>query len=284
MRQTEYETLSARMRHGYEYSEKGGVGFFRAASLAAMPGITHGFTARKGGVSAPPYDTLNLAFGKTEPLDPPENVRRNFEIFCAAAELPYDSLCIINFEHGTNVVAVSGADCGRGFAREPLPPCDGLVTNDPNVTLITSHADCGAFFLYDPVHHAVGAGHAGWKGMLGRIGRNLIETMRREYGSAPEDLIASNGPCICQNCYEVDEALAAQFEAEFGLNCSVPGKPGKRQLDLEIPAAVQLLEAGVRPENITLMHACTFEMPDLLFSHRRARGKTGDMAGFIKLT
>ena len=119
--------------------------------------------------------------------------------------------------------------------------------------------------------------------MLGRIGRNLIETMRREYGSVPEDIIASNGPCICRNCYEVDEALAAQFEAEFGLNCSVPGKPGKRQLDLEIPAAVQLLEAGVRPENITLMHACTFEMPDLLFSHRRARGKTGDMAGFIKL-
>ena len=166
MRQTEYETLSARMRHGYEYSEKGGVGFFRAASLAAMPGITHGFTARKGGVSAPPYDTLNLAFGKTEPLDPPENVRRNFEIFCAAAELPYDSLCIINFEHGTNVVAVSGADCGRGFAREPLPPCDGLVTNDPNVTLITSHADCGAFFLYDPVHHAVGAGMRGGKACL----------------------------------------------------------------------------------------------------------------------
>jgi len=53
---------------------------------------------------------------------------------------------------------------------------------------------------------------------------------------------------------------------------------------LEIPAAVQLLEAGVRPENITLMHACTFEMPELLFSHRRVRGKTGDMAGFIKLT
>ena len=284
MRQAEYEALSLRMRHGYEYGETKGVGFFRAASLEGMSGLIHGFTARKGGVSAPPFDTLNLAFGKTEPMDAPKNVQRNFEIFCAAAGVPYHSLCIINFEHGTNVVAVSGVDCGRGIVRGPLAPCDGLVTNDPAVTLITSHADCGAFFLYDPVHRAVGAGHAGWKGMLGRIGRNLVEAMRREYGSNPADLIASNGPCICRNCYEVDEALAAQFEAEFGVPCSIAGRPGKRQLDLEIPAAVQLLEAGVRPENITLMHACTFEMPELLFSHRRVRGKTGDIAGFIKLT
>ncbi len=283
MRQAEYEALWARMRHGYEYGETDGVGFFRAASLAGMPGLVHGFTARKGGVSAPPFDTLNLAFGKTEPRDTPENVRRNFEIFCAAAGLAYDSLCIIEFEHGANVAVVSRADCGRGFARAALPPCDGLVTNDPEVTLISSHADCGAFFLYDPVRRAVGVAHAGWKGMLGRIGKNLVAAMRREYGSAPEDIIASNGPCICRGCYEVDEALATRFEAEFGLACSVPGKPGKRQLDLEIPAAVQLLEAGLLPEHITLMHACTYEMPELLFSHRRVRGKTGDMAGFIKL-
>lgn len=146
MRQAEYEALSLRMRHGYEYSEAKGIGFFRAASLEGISGLIHGFTARKGGVSAPPFDTLNLAFGKTEPMDAPENVQRNFEIFCAAAGVPYHSLCIINFEHSANVVAVSGADCGRGIVREPLAPCDGLVTNDPAVTLITSHADCGAFF------------------------------------------------------------------------------------------------------------------------------------------
>lgn len=269
------------MQHGYEYAEQNGIGVFCAPSLAAMPGLLHGFTARKGGVSAPPYDTLNLAFGK---IDSDENVQRNFEIFCNAIGIKKESLCIINFEHGTNVAVVSRADCGRGILREPLPYCDGLVTNDPAVTLISCHADCGAFFLYDPVRRAVGIAHAGWKGTLGRIGKNLVEAMAREYGSKPADLIAANGPCICRDCYEVDEGLAAQFEAEFGMACSVPGQPGKQQLDLELPAAVQLLDAGVRAENITLMHCCTFEMPDLLFSHRRRRGPTGDMAGFIKLT
>ena len=78
MRQAEYEALSLRMRHGYEYSEAKGIGFFRAASLEGISGLIHGFTARKGGVSAPPFDTLNLAFGKTEPMDAPENVQRNF--------------------------------------------------------------------------------------------------------------------------------------------------------------------------------------------------------------
>ena len=280
MQKTEYDALSKRMRHGYEYVEVGRAGFFRAASLAAEPGIIHGFTGRNGGVSAPPFDSLNLCFS---PRDSYENVRRNFEIFCEAAGISYESMCVVNFVHGTDVVVVTGADRGRGFDKPELPPCDGIVTNDPSVTLITCHADCGAFFLYDPVHRAVGIAHAGWKGTFGRIGRNLVETMRKTYGTDPADLIASNGPCICGNCYEVDTPLAEEFEAEFGLECSIPGKPGKRQLDMETPAAVQLLEAGVLPEHITLMHACTYEMPDLLFSFRRAKTKTGDMAGFIKL-
>lgn len=280
MRQAEYEAFAARIHHGYEYGENDGVGFFRAVALSKLPGLLHGFTARMGGVSAPPFDSLNLTFGK---VDARENVERNFEIFCKAANVPYESLCIINFEHGTHVAVVTHADCGRGFSIEALPPCDGLVTNDPEVTLVSSHADCGAFFLYDPVRRAIGIAHAGWKGMLGRIGKNLVEAMVNNYGSNPGDIIASNGPCICRDCYEVDATLATQFEAEFGLDCSVQGKPGKRQLDLEIPAAVQLLEAGVLPEHITLMHACTFELPEFLFSHRRARGTTGDMAGFIKL-
>ena len=63
MRQAEYEALSLRMRHGYEYSETKGVGFFRAASLEGISGLIHGFTARKGGVSAEPCFRKNGANG-----------------------------------------------------------------------------------------------------------------------------------------------------------------------------------------------------------------------------
>ena len=284
MRKSQYDACFARMKHGHGFSDNKGVGFYYAPALAEMPGVKHGFTARYGGVSKYPFDTLNLSFGRTEPKDDDQNVRRNFEIFCSAADLSYESLCIINFEHGANVVPVTAEDCGRGFGREPLPGCDGLITNDPRVTLISSHADCGAFFLYDPVKRAVGIAHAGWKGTLLRIGRNLVEAMQREYGTDPKDLIASNGPVICKDCYEVDLELGQQFQKEFEHPCGVPGKIGKHQLDMETAAAIQLLEAGVLPEHITLMHECTYENPERLFSHRRNRGKTGDMAGFIKLT
>lgn len=278
----EFEKKAALMQHGCIYEENIGIGVFRSAALAAKPGVKHGFTARGGGVSTGPFASLNLSFGK---VDDPANVRENFLRLCRAENLVYGELAVVNFVHGNNVIAVDSAFCGRGFDKELLPPCDGFITNDPGITLVTDHADCGCIFAFDPVKRAVGIAHAGWKGTLGRIGGKLIALMQSEYGCDPQDIITSTGPCICRECYEVDEELAARFSREFDTDvCSYPGKPGKAQLDMETAAAIQLLDAGVRPQNITLMEKCTFEDEERLFSHRRQNGVTGDMAGFIKLT
>ncbi len=283
MTKRQFLQAAALMKHGCVYEQRMGVGFFRAEALQNAGGTEHGFTARTGGVSAPPQDTLHLNIKKYR--GDIGLVKENFRRFCTAANVEYASMAVINYEHGNAVVRLELCDRGRGFDREPLPPCDGLITNEPGVTLITNHADCGAFFLYDPVKRAVGAAHAGWKGTLGRIGGNLVEAMQREYGSNPMDILASTGPCICIDCYEVDSALASRFDGEFGPGvCTAPGRPGHAQLSIETAAAVQLLEAGIPPENITLMEKCTFEDPERLFSHRRDRNGTGDMAGYIKLT
>ena len=61
------------------------------------------------------------------------------------------------------------------------------------------------------------------------------------------------------------------------------GGPGKSFVDLEMAAAIQFLDAGVLPSNMTLMHACTYESPNVFFSHRRDKGLTGSMAAFIKI-
>ncbi len=276
----EYEKMAALMQHGYILEDKRGVGLCMSAQLASQSGVEHGFSARYGGVSAPPMDTLNLGWNRPEP---PENVIENFRRFCAACGFKYESMAAINYEHGSTVLPLTALDRGRGFDREELPFCDGLITNDPDITLITSHADCGAFFAYDPVNRAIGVAHAGWKGTLGRIGARMLEAMHKEYGTLAKDVIASNGPCICKDCFEVDMPLALKFQAEFGICCHGPGKPGKAQLDLEMASAIQLLDAGVLPSNITLMHACTYEREDLFFSHRRDHGETGSMSAYIRL-
>ncbi|MEG1547811.1 MAG: peptidoglycan editing factor PgeF [Clostridia bacterium] len=276
----EYKNAAALVKHGYIYEETKGIGFFRAESLKQQQGLLHGFSARVGGISAPPYDTLNLGWSRPEPET---NVTANFKLFCMAAGLQYGQMCVVNYEHGTNVLPVTNKDCGRGFAREPLPFCDGLVTNDPNVVLITSHADCGAYFLFDPIKHVIGLTHAGWKGTLGRIGARAVELMQNEYGTDPKDIIASTGPCICIDCFEVDMELAKCFEKEFDCACYRQGKPGKAQLDIEIPAVIQFMDAGLLPEHITMMQACTYEMEDKLFSYRRDHGETGSMAAYMKL-
>lgn len=277
-----YPDAAALMQHGCVYDEKNEIGVFRAKSISDAGGVIHGFTARTGGVSLPPFDTLNLRLGKN---DPEENVRENFRRLCGREGITENSLVIVSFEHGNTVLRVDAKSAGSGYYKAPLPACDGLVTDDPAVTLVTDHADCGCIFVYDPVKRAVGIAHAGWKGTLGRIGGNVVALMVREFGCKTADLIASTGPCICQACYEVDEELAARFAAEFGTDeCTTPGKQGKAQLSLETAAAIQLMEAGVPARNITLMEKCTFENPYVFFSHRRDKNGTGDMAGFIKIS
>ncbi|OQB25264.1 MAG: Laccase domain protein [Firmicutes bacterium ADurb.Bin182] len=268
-------------KEGYEYSVRNGIGSFTASSLNELPGVEHGFSARSGGVSSAPYDSLNLGWGRDEPR---ENIKENYKRFCKAFGIEYESMVLVNYEHGTNVVSVTLSDRERGFGKPPLEHCDAIITNQRNITLITSHADCMPVYLYDPNRNAIGLAHAGWKGTLGRIGQKMAEKMVNEFGCDTNDMFAVIGPCICVDCFEVDDALGIRFAEEFpSVELCYRTVPGKMQLDLELAAAAQLMDAGIPAERITLMHACTFELKDKLFSHRRDNGRTGAMAAFIKL-
>lgn len=274
---------AALIKHGFIYKKtSAGTGLYCAAALDGQTGVSHGFSTREGGITTdPPYASLNLSWSRCGSED---EVIANFRIFAEGAGVNYDDMAVVNHEHGNVVLRLAKEHRGRGFSFEPLPFCDGIITNEPSVTLVTSHADCGAYFFYDPVHRAIGMAHAGWKGTLLRIGAVMAERMREEYGTDPADIIASTGPCICKDCFEVDRDLGEKFAAEFSQEgITRPGRPGKAYVDLELAAAVQFIEAGIRPENITLMSACTYEDKDMFFSHRRDKGVTGSMAAFIKL-
>ncbi|HWR23265.1 MAG TPA: peptidoglycan editing factor PgeF [Feifaniaceae bacterium] len=270
------------INRGHAYHEQNGIGFFTLPSFTRTGLVGHGCTARKGGVSRPPYDTLNLSFTRPEELR--DTVLENYRLFAKAAGIPWGNMVMDSFEHGTTVLAVDRSHAGMGYLRPSLPPCDGLVTDDPRIALITGHADCLPLYLFDPARGCIGLAHAGWKGTLGKIGLVMARLMQQTYGANPEDMLAGVGPGICVKCFEVDEELGLRFQAGFpNIPCVLPGKPGKAQIDLPLAAAAQFLEAGIPPEHISLMDACTCEDPERLYSHRRDRGRTGGMAAFLRL-
>ncbi|MDR0840961.1 MAG: peptidoglycan editing factor PgeF [Christensenellaceae bacterium] len=272
---------AAGILRGFVYEKKGSTALIQAPSLMAAPGVAHGFSTKEGGISPAPRAGLNLHWSNQGIA---EDVLENYRIFAAGAGIRYDDMVIVNHVHGDTVLRVHASHRGRGFALPPLPPCDGIITCDPRVTLVTSHADCGAFFFYDPVHRAVGMAHAGWRGTLMGIGRVMALRMAEEFGTDPADILAAMGPCICGPCFEVDEPLADEFVRVY--NCpelKLPGKPGKAHVDLPLCAALQFMQAGILPAHITHMDLCTYENPRLFYSYRRDRGETGSMAAFIRL-
>ena len=270
----------AQARRGSKFHFVNGVGLYTLPSLERLSGFDHGFTARSGGVSEGYFASLNLSFSRPENRD---NVMENFRIFCRAAEIPFDTMVMDNYEHGTNVIKVDRTDMGKGYLLDPLPPCDGLVTNDPSVTLITGHADCMAFYFVDPVRQCIGIAHAGWRGALGRIGSRVVECMTQEYGSDPRDILAGVGPSICPDCFEVGQNVAEEFIAAYpGLPCVLEQENARPHVDLWMVAFRQFVEAGVLPEHISLFDVCTMTTPRL-YSHRRDKGNTGGMAAYLRI-
>ena len=268
------------IKRGASFRYVNGVGIYTLPALTRLAGVEHGFTAKSGGVSEGYFASLNLSFTRPEKR---ENVMENYRIFCRAAEIPFDTMVMDSYEHGTTVLKVDRTDAGKGYLLDPLPACDGLVTNDPAVTLITGHADCMAFYFVDPVKRSIGLAHAGWRGALGRIGARVVERMASEYGSDPADIIAGVGPSICPDCFEVGDNVAQEFAQGFpDLPCVLPQENARPHVDLWMIACAQFVEAGVQPEHISLFDVCTVTTP-WLYSHRRDKGNTGGMAAYLRL-
>lgn len=273
------------MTGDYTLHIKDGVGIVTSALLDNI-GVRHGFTTRLGGISAKPIDTLNLGFNRPEPR---KNVTANYKKLCSAYCLDYEKLVLVSYVHGNTVQEVTPKDCGRGIREEcePLPPCDGIVTNSPDVVLFTLHADCSAFFVVDPKEKAIGLAHAGWRGTKGRIGAELIRKMNELYGSRASDMYAVISPCICGNCYEVDRETGESFVKEFSDERLISQHPDTKKVYLDIRAAAEdaFLSAGILPEHLGHIPCCTFEREELFYSYRRSgRDKTGAMGAFLTLS
>lgn len=265
---------------------EGEVPLLEYPALNNIEGISHCFSTRLGGVSEDIFTSMNLSFVRG---DDENKVMENFKRLASAKGWNIEDMVFSDQTHTTNVRVMSSDDRGKGILRaRDYADVDGMVTNEPGLILSTFYADCVPLYFVDPVHKAIGLSHSGWKGTVGRIGRVTIETMSREYGTNPEDLVCAIGPSICQGCYEISYDVAARFMDEFPDNIDeilyekapVLGER-KFQLNLWRACEVVLMDAGVKPDNIHTTDICTCCNPELLFSHRASHGKRGNLGAFL---
>ena len=273
--------------------------------LLKETGITkHLFTTRTGGVSQGIFESLNLNFKRG---DDPENVRTNYERIARVLRCSVDDMVLSQQTHTTNIRLVTEKDRGKGLTV-PLDyqDVDGLVTNERGIVLVTSFADCVPLYFVDPVHHAIGLAHSGWRGTAGQMGMCMVRAMAEQFGSNPQDLYTAIGPSICQDCYEVSEEVAREFKALFegeeeleqevfdsGYMGGTSGRyshvvepgvqQGRYQLDLWLANAMILRKTGVPMERIAIADICTCHNPDYLFSHRASQGRRGNLSAFLML-
>lgn len=246
--------------------------------------VRHLFSTRKGGVSKGIYESMNLSFHRG---DDPECVLENFRRIAALFDSTPDRIVCAKQTHTTNIRRVIGKDAGKGVTREAdYQDIDGLVTNEPGLILCTSFADCVPLYFVDPVRGAIGLAHSGWRGTVNRMGEKMVQTMEKQFGSRPENLLVAVGPSICVDCYEVGEEVAEEFRKAFPKTevLRKGKKEGKYQLDLWKANEAILFDAGIRKEHLEITDLCTCCNPELLFSHRASHGQRGNLCAFLELT
>lgn len=234
-----------------------------------MSGAHFAFTDRWGGVSAVPYEQLNLggAVG-----DDPGVVRTNREIAAKSLGLDPGRVVWMNQVHGNEVAEVEGP-----WPSGPSPEVDALVTTAGGLALAVLTADCVPVLLADPAAGVVAAAHAGRPGMVKGIVPAAIEAMV-SLGADPARIVARTGPAVCGRCYEVPEAMRADVAAvEPAAHAETSW--GTPAVDVAAGVHAQLARAGVLDR--AQSPVCTLESDDH-FSYRRDR-TTGRLAGYVWL-
>ncbi|WP_406127720.1 peptidoglycan editing factor PgeF [Streptomyces sp. NBC_00989] len=234
-----------------------------------VSGAHFAFTDRWGGVSAVPYEELNLggAVG-----DDPDAVRTNRELAAKSLDLDPALVVWMNQVHGADVAVVEGP-----WGASDIPSVDAVVTARRGLALAVLTADCTPVLLADPVAGIAGAAHAGRPGMVAGVVPATVRAMV-ELGADPARIVARTGPAVCGRCYEVPADMRADVAAVEPAAYAETSW-GTPAVDVTAGAHAQLDRLGVRDREQSPV--CTRESDDH-FSYRRDR-TTGRLASYVWL-
>ena len=243
--------------------------------------ISHGFLTRLGGVSKPPFASLNFDMRDGDAV---ENIKHSKAIAGRLFGFDASRLLTINQVHGSNVLTIDKPV--KDISDLSKTSADAVITNQCGVAIGVLTADCVPVMLADPVKKVIGVVHAGWKGTAKTVVQKAIETMVKQFGSDTKTILSAIGPSVGQCCYKVDETVIKEFgvrSLEFKGNEFIEKQGNAWGLDLKKANFVQMLDIGLLEKNISVENLCTSCRNDLFFSYRADNKKTGRQLNFIVL-
>lgn len=229
-----------------------------------FPEIVFGFSTKIGGVSPEPY-CLNLSSLVGDDL---KNVKRNRKIFFDEIGIKEEDVTFQKQIHSTII--------NYSVRPQHFDGGDAMYTDKKENFLAVGVADCIPIFLYDLQKQVCAAVHAGWRGTHGQLLSLTISELRKKFSINAANIIAFIGPSISQKHYEIGDEVAELFEEDLKFY-----KNPKYHLDLKKANYKQLINSGVKKENIEVSELCTFTEKDLLHSYRRDGNKSGRMFGIL---
>lgn len=239
------------------------VPYFQFPQLSQYADLAHAVFTRRGGVSFPPFDTLNTSFSTG---DQEERVGANLKRIKHA--MGAKRLIFMNQVHGTGILALRKA---RPHPTNQPVQADAIITDLPDVAIMVKQADCQAVILFDPGKRVVANVHCGWRGNTHDFLAVVLQRMKTEFGVEPADLRAAIGPSLGPCCAEfvTHKKLFPQGFRRFMVR--------NDYFDLRKISLWQLLEAGLSEEHIEIAGICTLCRTDLFYSYR-AEKVTGRFA------
>jgi len=248
---------------------KKNLSYFESQEIAKLGWIRHAFLTRGGGVSLPPYNSLNLS---DKNGDRKELVFKNRNLIAET----------FGFDPGRMILLDQMQQDQILLLKEPvitLPShleYDALITNSPNISLGILTADCLPICVVDQGRKVIAAIHAGRQGTALHITAKVLKKMKEEFGCSSSNLLIALGPCIGVCCYEIGEKV---FHPEWEPLSTSKGM-GKWMVDLARINIAQMKSEGIEAEQISWINLCTHCHGDLFFSYRR-EGRTGRQLSFI---
>jgi YfiH family protein len=238
--------------------------------------IPHAFSTRVGGVSAKPFDSLNLGIARDAELkDSVENIEENYRRLAEAIGCENRRRCWVSQVHGADCCEiVPGDDFTSG------PRADAMICNDGGRILSIKYADCVPILVASEDGRAVAAIHAGWRGLVAGVIAAAIARMAKISGLPASGFVAAIGPCISKAAFEVGPEVLTSFDRLLDER-SLKTYTCKGHVDLKQETIGQLKAAGVAESRIDQTDLCTFETRGEFYSHRRDGAATGRMAALV---
>lgn len=229
-------------------------------------GVTAFSTTRQGGCSTGNYAAFNI---NGYCGDDEVHIAANKVALCGLLGIDSNRLVMPHQVHDCVVRRIDGPQQGV------IEGVDAVMTDVPQLCIGVSTADCIPVLLYDSIHRAVSAVHAGWRSTVLRIVQKAVEAMHDTYGTAPADLQAVIGPGISLDSFEVGDEVYDQFlSAGFDMQ-PISRRDAKWHIDLPMCNRLQLMEAGIPSNNIQMTNICTYQQYDRYFSARRLGIQSG---------